>query len=58
MASNLGSNVERSIDTVKVSLVHCWSESTVSLYWLNGQGEYRQFVSNQVAKIKERDHIQ
>ena len=28
------------------------------LYWLNGQGEYRQFASNRVAKIKERDHIQ
>ena len=23
----------------------------------NEQGEYRQFVSNRVAKIKERDHI-
>ena len=58
MRSNLVSNVERSIDMVKVSSVHCWSDSTVALYWLNGQGEYRQFVSNRVAKIKERDHIQ
>ena len=58
MASNLVSNVERSIDKVKVSSVHCWSDSTVTLYWLNGRGEYRQFVSNRVAKIKEREHIQ
>ena len=58
MTSNLVSNVECSIDMVKVSSVHCWSDSTVALLWLNGQGEYRQFVSNRVAKIKERDHIQ
>ena len=56
--SNLESNVERSIDTVKVSSVHCWSDSTVALYWLNRQGEYRQFVSNRVAKIKEQGHVQ
>ena len=53
MAKNLVMNVERTIDTVKVVAVHCWSDSTVTLYWINGQGEYRQFVSNRVAKIKE-----
>ena len=57
MTSNLALNVECSIDTVKVSSVYCWIDSTVALYWLNGQGEYQQFVSNRVAKIKERDHI-
>ena len=59
MAKNLVMNVERAIDTVKVVVaVHCWSDSTVTLYWINGQGEYRQFVSNRVAKIKEQAHIQ
>ena len=46
MAANLVTNVERAIDTMKVSSVHCWSDSTVVLYWINGQGEYRQFVTN------------
>ncbi|XP_028408718.1 uncharacterized protein LOC114531282 [Dendronephthya gigantea] len=59
MAKNLVVNVERAIDTVvKVVAVHCWSDSTVTLYWINGQGEYRQFVSNRVAKIKEQAHVQ
>ena len=58
MTSNLVSNIERSIDAVRVSSLHCWSDSTVALYWLNRQGKYRQFVSNRFAKIKERDHIQ
>ena len=57
MAANLVTNVERAIDTTKVSSVHCWSDSTVVLYWINGQGEYRQFVTNRVARIRERDHI-
>jgi hypothetical protein len=58
MAKNLVTNVERAIDTMKVVAVHCWSDSTVTLYWINGRGEYRQFVSNRVAKIKEQAHIQ
>ena len=56
MAKNLVMNVERAIDTVKVVAIHCWSDSTVTLYWINGQGEYRQFISNRVAKIKEQWH--
>lgn len=28
--------------------MHCWLDSTVALYWINGQKDYRQFVSNQV----------
>ena len=51
-------DVERALDTVNVSSVHCWSDSTVALYWINGQGEYRQFVSNRVAKIKDHVRVQ
>ena len=58
MATNLVANVKRALDTVNVSSVHCWSDSTVALYWINGQGEYRQFVSNRVAKIKDHDRVQ
>jgi hypothetical protein len=47
------SNVERVIENYEVNGTHCWSDSTVALYWINGQGEYRQFVSNRVRKIRE-----
>ncbi len=57
-AANLVTNVERVIETTKVSAVNCWSDSTVVLNWINGQGEYRQFVANRLAKIKENTHIQ
>ena len=36
--------------------VHCWLDSTVALYWINGQGDFRQFVANRVAKIQEHNH--
>ena len=57
MAVNLASNVEAAIGVEKVCSIHCWLDSTVALYWIGGQGEYRQFVANQVRKIKEHDRV-
>ena len=58
MATNLVTNVGRAIGRYKVIAIHCWSDSTVALYWINGQGEYRQFVSNRVRKIRDHGHIE
>jgi hypothetical protein len=58
MATNLVSNVERVIENYEVNGTHSWSDSTVALYWINGQGEYRQFMSNRVRKIREHSSIQ
>ncbi|XP_028409519.1 uncharacterized protein LOC114532142 [Dendronephthya gigantea] len=58
MAVNLVSNVESAIDQRAVSSVHCWLDSTVALYWINGQGEYRQFVANRVAKIQAHTRVE
>ena len=46
MAVSLATNVEAAVGVETVSEVHCWLDSTVALYWINGQGEYRQFVAN------------
>ena len=43
--------------TEKVSSVHYWLDSTVALYWIGGQGELRQIVSNRVKKIKDHDRV-
>ena len=53
MAIKLATNVERAINRNRVKAVHCWLDSTVALYWINGQGDFRQFVANRVAKIQE-----
>ena len=56
MAIKLATNVERAINQNRVKAVHCWLDSTVALYWINSQGDFRQFVANQVAKIQEHNH--
>ena len=58
MATILVTNVEAAIGIEKVQSTHCWLDSTVALYWINGQGEYRQFVANQVKKIQEHKRIE
>jgi hypothetical protein len=30
----------------------------IALYWINGQGEYRQFVANRVKKIREHERLE
>ena len=58
MAVNLLSNVEREIDQRIVSSLHCWLDSTVALYWINGEDDYRQFVANRVAKIQSHTRVE
>ena len=57
MAVNLAANVEKAIDRDLVKAVHGWLDSTIALYWIHGQGDYRQFVANRVAKIQGHSHV-
>ena len=56
MAVNLVTNVRAALDTYQVN-THCWLDSTVALYWINGQGDYRQFVANRVQKIQQHAQV-
>ena len=53
MASNLVSSVQRALQGFPVAASFCWLDSSVALHWINGGGEYRQFVANRVRKIRE-----
>ncbi|KAK3745904.1 hypothetical protein QZH41_000285 [Actinostola sp. cb2023] len=57
MAVNLVTNVSTAIQGFPVSTVHCWLDSTVALHWIQGQGEYKQFVENRVRKIKSHQGV-
>ena len=57
MAVNLVTSVEAAIGVEKFTEVHCWLDSAVALYWINCQGEYRQFVANRVKKIREHERV-
>jgi hypothetical protein len=58
LAATLASNVTKAIKNFGENETSCWSDSTVALHYINGGGEFRQFVSNRVRKIRDQDYIQ
>ncbi|XP_046853560.1 uncharacterized protein LOC124446735, partial [Xenia sp. Carnegie-2017] len=56
MAANLVSNASNALRHIP-HRKHCWSDSTVALWWIKGEGDYKQFVSHRVAKIRASNEI-
>ena len=56
MAVNLVENASRALSEVPLEK-HCWLDSTVALWWIKGEGDYKQFVANRVAKIQAAKDI-
>ena len=54
MSSNLVGNLKCSLSKFDIREVYAGSDSTVTLHWLRDNGEYKVFVYNRVAKIKEK----
>ena len=52
MATNLVTNVTNALNVLPEHNVYRWLDSTVALHWILGNGQYRQFVTNRVKKIK------
>ena len=53
MAVNLAVNVRNALQSCD-PVVHYWLDSTVALCWIQGSGEYRQFVANRVRNSIEK----
>ena len=58
MAANQVSNVRDVLEGFPLEGVYCWLDSSVALYWIKGGGDYKQFVSNRVQRIQEKEYIQ
>ena len=58
MAANVVDNVKRVLQGYPVRKVYGWLDSSVALHWIRGESRYKQFVSNRVAKIKEKEFIE
>ena len=58
MAANLVSNVRDALEEFPLEVVYCWLNSSVALHWIKGVGNYKQFISNRVRKIQEKEYIQ
>ena len=57
MATNLANNVKEALEGYPVDQVYCWSDSTVVLHWIRGEGDYKQFVHNRVRKVQDKNWI-
>ena len=58
MATNLVINVRNALKELPEPMIYGWLDSTVALHWIVGNGQYRQFVSNRVQKIRQYPQIQ
>ena len=57
MSSNLAGNLKCSLSKFNIRDVYAWSDSTVTLHWSKDNREYKVFVCNRVAKLKENSFI-
>ena len=57
MAANLVDNVRGALEGHVVRSVYGWTDSTVVLHGIAGQGSYNQFVSGKVAKINTKAYV-
>jgi hypothetical protein len=57
MVVNLISNVKTALEGFNVSQQHCWLDSIVAFHRIAGNGNYKQFVANRVAKIKQHGDV-
>lgn len=53
----MATNVREALEGYLVDQVYCWSDSAVVLHWIREEGEYKQFVHNQVHKIRDKNWI-
>ena len=56
-AANLVSDVRDASETFSLDGVYCWLDSSVALQWINLGEDRKQFVSNRVRKIQEKEYI-
>ena len=57
MVENLADNIKTTLTNLTIRNVFGWTDSTVVLHWLVGNGNSSQFVKNKVDKIKGKDYI-
>ena len=57
MAVNLATNVRAAAQGLPIHRTCCWLDSTVALYWIKGQGDYKQFVANRVRRINSHQGV-
>ena len=57
MTANLLENVKEALKHLPIRACYGWLDSAVALYWIQGQGSYKQFVANRIGKIRQKEFI-
>ena len=57
MVANMLDNIRNILKRYPVTSCHGWLDSTVPLYWIQDDNQYKQFVGNRVRKIREKKDI-
>ena len=58
LATNLVTNVGSALQGLPKPRILGWLDSSVALHWIRGNGQYKQFVANRVAKIQLHPEIE
>ena len=58
MAVSLAVNVRNALDGLKVANnIQCWLDSNVGLYWLDINGQYRNFVATRAQNMRKYENM-
>ena len=57
MATNLVVNVRNALQEFPEPTTYIWLDSTLALHWIVGNGQYQQFDTNRVHKIRQHPGI-
>ena len=58
MTADVVNNVKTTLKGHQVKKVYSWLHSSAALYWIKVENRYKQFVTNRVSKIKEKEFIE
>ena len=58
MATNLMGNTQSALKKYPVDCCYAWTDSTVVLCWLKTKHGYKEFATNRVLKINEKNYIE
>ena len=57
MTANLLENIKEALKHLPIRACYGWLDSAVALYWIQGQGSYKQFMANRIRKIRQKEFI-
>ena len=58
MSANQMDNAKQALSGLPINRTVAWSDSTVALHWIKGNGTYKQFVKSRSDKIREKKGIE